>query len=449
MSITIIGSNLQTPWNNAPLDTTPSSTDSPNPTTGFPFRFGAASNLRTYDPFSPVATWNPNVPLLSGLSVNEVIALLNDGTIASNFSIQISITYRVTQGSQGADCSSTPVVNLNAYSSIDVAQLFSTNIFANGGNNYCSTVCPSFTYNYPSVITPRPAQILQAISYNTTCSNYPINNFTLQTEMVATLRVSCITGPQLGTNFCMKYCQAEENLRTCVIPYENYCFASTTGDPNTIPLVTDPACQTFFKQYYGKLGPDADLDTKISAYCTNKFTNCFEPLLFGQPPISDFEQDLCACHLSNTCYDNYVESISSAAPAFANYLKISEIREQCLLSRCASSVFTTVAIGRTCPIPGCIEVVNFTNDGEIRGGVSINQKTVCQTINNTNGESDGGGTNGANGSNGTDGDKSFWDRNWLWFVIGIGFLLVLIITILIIVGSENSKKKSPLPFKYD
>lgn len=439
------GTNTQLLWQNEPSINNPGS--NPNPTgSGFPF--GTMGSQRNYDPFSTPITWSPSFPLINNLSVNQVINLLFGGTESiNNYSLSGEIVFTIS-GNQFHSLS-VPTININIYTSPTSQILNSVNIVpvdaiaggSSGQQNYCSAngTCPSFTYNIPSQISPFAPYIVQVVPWNDGSQVITGNllNFTLSAVMTIRLTVTCVTGPELETRVCMSYCQA--NLQQCKAAYTDFCFTESSSNPPVIPLTTDNACQLYFEQYYNVNGPDADIDSRISNYCQAKFpvTTCFEPLFFGSPPISSFEQELCACHLSETCYQNYIDSLANQAPAFVNYIRNSGIKDRCLISECASSQFPSIEIGKVCLVPACINVVNFNNNGSVgNGGVTITQDAECERINNTGGA---GGT-GAN----PPGEQSWWDKHWIWIVVGAGLLLVLIIIIIIIIVAESKKKKKPI-----
>lgn len=415
---------------------------SPDSTNGFPFGTGSQ---KSYNPYNKPLNWSPNFPLLTNLSINQVIALFQQGpSAANNYSLTISINYTIVSANQIGS----PRLNFNIYNGNDNTLLTPTTNFAPlgpGGNgtsvvNYCTpTACPNIRYNVPITTTPPPDQVLQVVPWDqSTILIGNVQNFSFSATMSVRLIVTCTTGPELETRFCMSYCQA--NLGQCKSAYTDYCFSGSVSTPPVIPLTTDNACQLYFEQYYNTLGPDADIDRKIDNYCQTKFpsTTCFEPLFFASPPISSFEQELCACHLSDTCYQNYVNSLAIKAPNFVNFIKNSGIKDRCLISQCASGKFPSIEIGKVCLVPACINVVNFTNDGSIgSGGITINQDAKCQSIDNGSG---GGGTNPN-----TPSDKSWWDKYWIWIVLGAGLLIVLIIIIIIVVASESKKKKIIYP----
>ena len=442
---TFTGTNTQLVWQNEPDINNPGG--NPDPLNGFPF--GTMGSQRTYDPFNTNITWSPSFPLLTNLTVNQVVQLLRGSTEnPNNYSLSAIIKLTVTSGNQFHSLS-IPTINLNVYLGDGGEQIRTTNIVpidaigtgSSGQQGYCNdtnTVCPTYTFPIGPQISPFSPLVIQVVPWNngTQVILGNLRDFTLQAVMTVTLTVTCSTGPELETKFCMSYCNA--NTSQCLPAFTNFCFSGINESPPVIPLTSNTACQLFFEQLYTQNGPDAQTDRQISNYCQAKYPTsvCFEGLLFASPPVSSFEQELCACHLSTECYDNYINSLSTAAPAFANFFKNSGINERCFISRCAGSTFPSIEIGKVCKIPACINVVNFNNNGSIgSGGVTISQDSQCQQINNSNGAS--GGT----GGNGTPTNQSWWDKHWIWVVVGVGVLLALIIVILIIVGAEESKKK--------
>ena len=129
---------------------------------------------------------------------------------------------------------------------------------------------------------------------------------------------------------------------------------------------------------------------------------------------------------------------------FAGFAFVAEDK-RCLFLPCASSAFTTPDIGKRCALPGCINIADITNEGTITGNAKIIQGDQCANIESRTGPPGASGATGAAGSNGSNGGngqpKSFWEKHWLWVVLGVGILIVLIIVILIIIAAESGNKK--------
>ena len=428
-----IGTNTQLVWQNE--QDIPNPEGKPPEPNGFPS--GTTGSIRNYNPYNGPIQWTTAIPsILTGLTVDGIFQLLNKGTQGiNNFSVSASIVYTITSGSQAFNLDDQPNINLNGYDSNNTNnQLFSTNLPANtlatgdnGTLDYCTppAPCPSFTFNEGPSITGFPSQILQVNPWNDGIDdNFHVVNFTLQVVMTVTLTVTCMTGPELGTSFCMSYCN--DNVDVCKAAFDDFCFASSGGPTGQTgptgqgpPIATNTACQLYYEQLYRVNGPDAQTDAKISSYCQAKYTPeiCFNGLFNATPAVSTFEINLCACHLPQECYDNYKKSLEIDAPGFVNYIENSGINERCLVSQCASSPFPSIDIGdkadTRCAVPACITVVNFNNNGSIGGGVTINASNTCQQI-----------------ASGNDPNNPFDSRTWIWLLIGAIILVFIIIIFL-------------------
>src|SRR5581483_8674086 len=152
---------------------------------------------------------------------------------------------------------------------------------------------------------------------------------------------------------------------------------------------------------------------------------------------SNIDQDLCGCHMPAQFYTNYENSVLAQFPGFKAYFQNFGIPTACLLSDCANSDFPTVAMGKHCPVPGCLNVAVFDNNGSIGGNVTVNQNATCQSIQNFNGNTGGGNT----GGNIVTQARTWIDKYWPWLLLGIGIFVIFILIILIIIASDSNKKK--------
>jgi len=211
-------------------------------------------------------------------------------------------------------------------------------------------------------------------------------------------------------------------------------------------------CQTFFRDYYGENGPGPEGSIDIAMenyckakYCSNSSSSCsdgFNALFNSNAPQPDIE--VCGCHMPEQLYINYANQVSELYPGFGEYIKNSGTDQKCLLAQCADSNYGTTKTGRSCPIPACIAISVFTNDGKFEKS-TINDKTICNNINKT-------GTTRSGQTTGPPAQASWWERNSRWLVpvlVGVALLILIVIIILIFtMGKGGDKKKKP-PKKED
>ncbi len=302
------------------------------------------------------------------------------------------------------------------------------------------------TYAPPSIITTFPNIPLDDIGaavtlivnvYNDNCGGlvgcqHPVTGFTMDVVLTINLTLLC-EGVGLESTVCSKYCEVRDNLQVCYPDFVNYCLQP--GLNGQLVIGSSTSCQEFFKDYIADVGVDATLDTALKTYCS-KYSG-FDTLLDvnGQRNTQS-EIDLCACNLNQTIYDNLRESLIRAFPAYAGVPE----DERCLFPECVDSPFKNTSTTQVCVVPNCINIASINNNGTVVGGITIRQSTgACANIVGGTGATGATGATGSNGGNGT-GEKSFWEKYWLWILLGGGLLIVLIIVILIIIAAESGKK---------
>lgn len=411
---------------------------SPDPDTGFSRGTGGDAATRNYDPFNQIITWEASAP-----------SFLNNKSLAQlwsspepNVLISTRIVYSVENGIQTSDCGNIPNINLNVYRGI--SQEVATNLPAKGNVpgsgldnlvNYCSsTECPTFEQTtIPQIVGDiRPYEV-QANPWNerspVKCDNHGVSQFTFTAQLFVTLTVTCETAEQLETGFCPQFCNIPANQQTCFDVYRQYCLVDTNSS-GEINIFSSSQCQTFIPDYIQNVGPTTEIDTPLTAACTAKY-----------PGFDDLERctgtkclDICACHMSQTLYDNLRQSIIAQFPGFQYVAE----NERCLYPPCASSDFTTNSIGKQCALPGCIDIAVINNNGTIQGGTTIKQDPQCVNTATQRGPDGGGDTSNQPT------EESWFERHWVWIVLGVGIVIVLIIIILIVLAGENNKKKPQL-----
>jgi len=266
--------------------------------------------------------------------------------------------------------------------------------------------------------------IISATNLCEGCSSYSLYLSQFLFSMNITVTLKC-GGQDLENSICTNYCNFNADQRkNCLTPYVDYCFGTDPQIQNSIP------CQNFFKNYNEEPGPDSRIDTAMSIYCNSKYEGFGS--LFSSGDSVDI--DVCACHMPEQQYENYVNEVIKLFPNFGSYLNSSGINPRCLLAQCAGSDYKTTGIGKVCNIPKCITIASFTNSGTFDGGdININQTGNCENI-----------KNGDTGGGILPGEKSWLEKHWVWLVLGIGILVVLIIVILIVLAGESNKKKPKL-----
>lgn len=417
-----------------------------------------------YNSNDQIITWNTYPGQLPGFLQGQTINTLTQSPLNINFyDIQYTATCSITSGYQYAEDLSEPVLEVQFIDettnpgNIAIFNYFTmhTITFATSGPildqnyYYCSsTDCPSITQS----VSPNILNAVQVISWNMCrlagCINQTLFDLTFQISINVTLTINCSAAAfTLDSGFCPNFCTANNtNLALCKGLYTNYCFTGVTGaNPpgSDIILVGNTGCMDFFIDYYTNIGPDAATDTLISNYCTAKFAaGGFQGLFYGNTgPNHNFDVDLCACHMPPQLYTDYANSVDQQFPNFITFIDNSGIDQRCLVQFCATSDFPTTDISHPpnsfkCQIPACIQVAEFNADGTFNNNnVSISQQGNCEQIKS-------GQTTGPTGASGAaPSTKSWWEKYWIWVLLGVGLLIVLIIVILIIVASQKHKKK--------
>jgi hypothetical protein len=402
-----------------------------------PFQNGNDSLNVFFDPNDRPINWG-TAAIINGLSINQVIALNSFKNLPFRFT-EI-LTFTVTSGIQLYQTGRNEIFLLRADGNqLDIQSFILAGVDTGPGTADGTTVysnSPSFTLTQ-IIEPPTPSTTLlrglQLIAYNTSIgvANQPIDGYNLQLTISVTLQIFCMDA-NLASGFCFNYCQAPTNLsgQSCFDAYRNLCFndKNSNGEPN---ITTITACQDYFGEYIQQVNPVDEIDRDLLTYCA-KYTGG-EDLIRSNNKV---DIELCACHLNQTFYDNLQKSLFDQVPAYRGVAEDS----RCLFPTCVSSDFKTVATGSRCLLPNCLNVVDITNSGTIDGPVTVSQDAKCASVNGGSGTNPTPTPNPNNPEN-----KSWWDKYWIWIVLGGGLLLVLIIIIIIIVASESKKKKTIYP----
>jgi hypothetical protein len=332
-----------------------------------PNTVSSISQVTLYD---QVIDWTgSNVPaLLTGLTVRDLLT-----TTIPGVTVSIEGVFEITSGIQTAEDASTPTIEIFTFygSSTTISQLLTYNVpYCFGGRCPTATIT-NFEQEFESFGELFEVGVTPWNSCNPSlpgCINQNVDNFSLTFTLNVTLKATC-TGSDLLTGLCAAYCNVEnaKNLDQCFPPYLNYCF---TGDN----IFTETQCRTFFENYVTVIGPDAQLDEKLTTYCTTKYPDPggLEKLRQANNTI---DNDLCGCHMQQDQYTNFVNEILQDFNVPGAGTTTFGIQERCLLEQCASSPFKTVAIGKVCNVPACLNILEFNVNGSFNNDkVVINQE---------------------------------------------------------------------------
>jgi hypothetical protein len=201
------------------------------------------------------------------------------------------------------------------------------------------------------------------------CKSYSASGYSLTLTVGISVTAEC-SGQNLESDFCREYCLGcNRQDCPCYVDMLNYCLP--TSGPQ--PIGTSQLCQNFFSNYIQNINPTADIDSRLTRYCTTKYGGFGD--LFNSNNQTDIE--LCACHMSQEQYDNFQAQLIQQFPGFGNL----GLNERCLLPRCASTSFKTVSTGTQCNLPKCLNIVGLTNNGTFtQSPVIIDQTGECGNI---------------------------------------------------------------------
>lgn len=282
---------------------------------------------------------------------------------------------------------------------------------------------PDELYNSPN------NAIFVGINIYNDCSNVPLCiafsaiNYTSNLVLNVQMSIDC-SGANTQSDFCTNFCNNTDNLQTCFPNYAQYCLSILPGATGPV-ITTSLPCQNFITQYIAKVGTSLQIDDALLSYCSNKFTSLND--LFNANQI---DKDLCGCHMPESLYDEFQKEVVAKFPGFG----LVSTPAPCLFPYCINSLYKSERTGKVCPIPQCINIVSIDSSGN--PVININQSAQCANIAGGTGITGSTGSNPNNTSN-----KSWWDKYWIWVVLGIAVAVILIIVILIIVASDSNKKK--------
>jgi hypothetical protein len=388
-SIPYTGTIIQSIFNNHPVG-------SSNPTIDLNF-------------YNQPIDWNGTMPP----SLSNYTRTLAD--IHSNpiFSVSYEVNIQIT-GSQYFNGWSNPTTSVSiGYSNINYPVIYTAGSCDGQDHGTCHY---NVNNKFPFPGLPRTLNISvynQCISPG--CFWYPSPDYTFIFTLIIHLNANC-SGKNFENSFCQNYCLI--NPLTCYYGYIDYCFPKNV-EPSQMPIGSSVICQNFVENYIGTNGPRSEFDNGLTRYCT-KYKNFGD--LFNS---NQTDQQLCACHMDPKLYEQFADELNKKYNGFENILI-----NQCLVPKCISSPFKSETTHATCPLPACLNIVNFDNNGNfVNSCVDINQ-TGCTNITPKNGGN-------------ICGTQSLM---WLWILLAIlAFVFILIIIIILLVVVYKHKKKSSIP----
>ena len=240
----------------------------------------------------------------------------------------------------------------------------------------------------------------------------PARVTTMSLRFVFTTTIDCTAGGLLG-DVCSGIC--EQNPSACFDSYKEYCFPTRIG--------RDTRCGDFFANYIAKVSPTASIDTEMAKFCDTNFSGFGDLFSSG---TNDYLQNLCACHMPQSQYDAFTNQLKEKYPAISNLGLI----DRCAVPRCASSTMKSLTTGNPCPLPQCINAIDFTNNGTfIDSTIELSNTGDCADI---------------SGGKEEEPEKPGIPA-YVWILIGVAVLLLVLLIIGVIVLSLSRKQVHSLP----
>lgn len=199
----------------------------------------------------------------------------------------------------------------------------------------------------------------------------PYNETTEVTGLVLTVTVKYII-PCIGSDIetlpiCTQACIG--GTKDCFADMISHCFYNA-GNPKHPIIAANKYCRNYFVDYVSRYGPNTTLDTKLTDYCTAKYSG-LAALLKANSAIDNL---LCGCHLQEAQYDAYAASIYKRYPGF----NVTSIIKQCLYTPCVNSALKNTTIGKKCAVPQCIGIVDISIDGGVENvTIPVVNNVVC------------------------------------------------------------------------
>ena len=369
-------------------------------------------------------TWNETTNPISfsfADMYNRQVAGLNNQTISQVLSnpayhdTKINLVSPRFTGNHGYDCGAGTWVNLSMYGQNGTNQ---------GSFDYTDNRSGSITTYFlisQSVRNPPPLDHY-TVSFgriDQICANYAFNN--MQLSYTINLQVGMCNSKSIDNPQCVNYCITNPNI--CKNDYIDYCFSYTNNDPTTMPIGSNTPSGTVCRNFVQNNGPVVEFDNGLKTYCAAKYKGKGFGDLFNDPNNQP-DIDLCACHMPEEQYQSFAQEIFKTYEGFGSIGLIN----QCLVPQCASGGFKSTITTKTCPLPACLNIVTFNNDGTFNNSdVTINQTSDCANIKPVGGGGGGGGG----------------DWTWLWIALAIiAVIIVLIVIFALSVKYKHHKRES-------
>ena len=211
----------------------------------------------------------------------------------------------------------------------------------------------------------------QCSSGHAGCSNYPATGYIFTVILNITVTANC-GGRNLENSFCSEYCTS--NTSKCLYPILDYCFPQNTNGNDMPVSIKNGVCQNYVSQYIEQFGPLLKIDEGLQRYCTapGKYKG-FGDLFSSTTSQTDI--DLCACHMPEEQYKAFQQRLNQLYSGFGDL-----IPDECLIPGCVSSPYKSLASGRTCPLPACLNIVNFNNGGTFENSCVDISQSGCSNI---------------------------------------------------------------------
>ena len=316
-----------------------------------------------------------------------------------------SINTKMT-GSHGFNCSDGTNVILNLYDDKgNQVDFYNYSDRPPGTYSGTSTISINETLLNPPILDRYTA--LFFVTYVTGCGFSDFVNMLL--TFTVDLQVGICNAQSINNPQCVNYCIT--NPINCKNDYINYCFS---GEPKDMPIGSDAVCRNFVQNN----GPTVEFDNGLKTYCAAKYKGFGD--LFGSS--NEVDKDLCACHMPEEQYQSFAQEIFKIFEGFGSIGLI----DQCLVPRCASGGFKSTITTKTCPLPACLNIVTFNNDGTFdNSNVQINQNVDCANIKPV------GGGNVPIPVNNT----------WIWIILAIiAAIIIFVIIITLLVKYKRHKR---------
>jgi hypothetical protein len=217
---------------------------------------------------------------------------------------------------------------------------------------------------YPNFKVPVEATLTNWSNPPYTPDAYNVN-FSLSFKVTAT--VGC-TGDALDTAVCADLCTlTDEAIATCTNAYLDFCTPEK--------LVESTNCQTFVENVIQKQGPIARLDDSLRKYCDSDYGGKYGGFhdLFYTDGVPEIDQQVCACHMSDTRYQQFQEQVNSQFEWISSlYTQV----DLCYVPQCISSRYQAVPIPKGgCKMPQCLQINAINNNGTFSG--NVDQSASC------------------------------------------------------------------------